>query len=587
MRNSAEFQGRRLGKEQIIKNWLRLDLWLGIVLVCFAAIAALSWGKLDGAVIDIGREVEIPARLLTGQVLYRDIVTYYGPLAYYVNALALFIFGHRLEVFYILGFLLSLTATVLVYQLAKTLTNASWAALCTVCIMIYCILGSGIFNFVVPYSYAAVYATVLCLMAISCVHYYEQSSYKMKWLIAAAIACGLAGLSKQEYGVAAIAGVLAAINLSGVQKFKIKIHRSLLVILIASLWAFIPLALLAQQASWENIHTSLFPIAKADVLNRSQLFQTSPIKTLQVWWLSLKVFLTTSVVIVLAMVAAHWLVKSKSNSSQNIRNVTEFLISFTFASAGIIVLSKVILRSQFMAVAYPLGELSWFIPVIAGWLLILFTKRHKFSQVGLLGALLVFSLVLNSRWLFYINFYGLYATTVIILFFTLLYYLAQKNRKIVWHYLLICLLIGASFKAGNLIRNYNYAVSSDYGTFYLTDAKTARVFNQTIDVIDASGATSVLVLPEGNILNFLTATHSPSKELTFLPVALPTAQDEENFLTRMRANPPELIVYVEREFTEWGYNTYADFNPIVARWIVDQYQLIHSFDDLIQIYAQK
>ncbi len=90
--------------------------------------------------------------------------------------------------------------------------------------------------------------------------------------------------------------------------------------------------------------------------------------------------------------------------------------------------------------------------------------------------------------------------------------------------------------------------------------------------------------------NFLTATHSPSRELTFLPVVLPTSVDEPDFIERVQANPPELIVYVARSFPEWGYQNYAQFNPLVDKWVTQQHRLIHVFpredNSIIRIYAR-
>lgn len=283
----------------------------------------VSWGKLADLIWDTGHEVEIPARLAAGQLLYRDVETYYTPLAYYANALALRLFGHRLEVFYAVGLALALTATLLVYWLAKRLTNARWAALCTVYVLIYYAFSpGGQANFIIPYSYGVVYATMLCLLAFTALDRYEQTS-RPRWLVAAGIACGLAGLAKQEYGLAALLGVLVGSSLCSPKHLSAKVGRSILIILVASACVLLPFALLAQQVSWEKLYASLLPISKSRVFTDSGLFDVSPATTLNEWRYNFNTFVAASLTIWGSMVAARWLSSStwiagrRQNSGQS------------------------------------------------------------------------------------------------------------------------------------------------------------------------------------------------------------------------------------------------------------------------------
>ena len=53
----------------------------------------LSWRKWLDPIVDYGREVYIPWQLSQGQVLYRDIAYFNGPLSPYFNALVFKTFG--------------------------------------------------------------------------------------------------------------------------------------------------------------------------------------------------------------------------------------------------------------------------------------------------------------------------------------------------------------------------------------------------------------------------------------------------------------------------------------------------------------
>ena len=620
-----------------LNSLLQYDSWLAIVIACFFLFAWVSWSRLADPIWDTSHEVEIPTRLLAGQLLYRDVETYYGPLAYYANALALLLFGHRLEVFYVVGLVLALATTLLVYSLAKRLTNARWAVVCTVCILIYCVFSpGGLFNFIVPYSYGAVYATLLCLLAFTALDRYGQIG-KVRWLVVAAIACAFAGLAKQEYGVAALVGLLTGANLCSATNFKARLGRSLLIISTTIICVVVPLALLAQQTSWEQLQMSLLPISKSQVLRESGLFDISLAKTLSEWEYKFKTFTATSLVVCGAIAAASWLSTTQLLPRAKWQRVLiEFAIGVVIALVGLVslrlsissqpvfkiflVVSLVMLGTGVAAwwklqpnkwinnlvkvlaivtligfslsllhrlaccsdaVFHPLGNMTWLLPLLVGWFALDWRQLSQHKHASLLWALLVFSVLLNARFLFYINFYGLYAVTSVLLFFTLLYRLMQQTGLPVIRYLLICLLIGGSINLASL-EQYRYPVQSTQGTLYIKDAKLAVAFNQTIHTINSSKATSVLVVPEGGILNFLTATHSPSRETIFIPGVLSTASAEREFIARMQNNPPQLIVYVDIPFF-WlkpGYQTYAEYNPLVDRWI-KQHRLVYTSQKLV------
>lgn len=571
---------------------------LTFVLACFGLFAWASWGKLGDLIIDMGHEVEVPARMLMGQLLYRDIEVYYGPLAYYSNALMLAIFGHRLEVFYGVGLTLALAATLLVYILAARLMNAQWATLCTVCVLLYCTFSPGLFNFVVPYSYGSVYATVLCLFAIFSLDRYARTG-TIGWLATAGLTCGLAGLAKQEYGVAALGGVLVGAYLCPPYSLRARSGRTALILAVAGASVLLPLALLAHQVSWEEIKASLLPTAKFGVFARSSLFQVSPGKTLALWWETLRVFLPSFLVVFGVVAFTGRLDAAKWIPSTRLRALIELLVSIALSLGALFVLKKLFtvlgaatgFRVEELIVFdnHPLNYLQWLLPLLTGWFILKRRELQRHEHAPLLWTLLIYALLLNARWLFYIEFYGLYATPAVVLFFVFLYHLTAKLDVRMWQSLLVCLLIGVGLRLVHF-GQYPHTVSSARGTFYTRDAGLARAFNQTIDAVEASGATSVLVVPEGLVLNFLTATRSPGRETDFLPGSLPTPKAEQDFLEHMRADPPELIIYVERPLPEWQYQSYAEFNPLVYRWITQQHRMIHLFpkgENAIRIYASK
>ena len=53
------------------------------IAVLFVAMLVVTWQRWTHPVIDHGREINVPARIASGEQLYTDIFYYYGPFAPY------------------------------------------------------------------------------------------------------------------------------------------------------------------------------------------------------------------------------------------------------------------------------------------------------------------------------------------------------------------------------------------------------------------------------------------------------------------------------------------------------------------------
>jgi hypothetical protein len=540
-------------------------LWLPCLLAVFFVLAAVSWGRVGDLVVDIGHEIAIPARLAAGERLYADVQSYYGPLPYYVNALALTWFGQRLEVFFAVGSLLALTATGLVFQLVSRLSDRRWAALCGVCVLIDCAFRTDLSQFVLPYSYGAVYGTVFCLVALAAVDAYAQQ-LQWEWLAVAATAGAGAALSKQEFGAAALAAALVGVALvAGGWK-----DRLLRLVAVLVLWTGGVAAgfgcLAATGVSWGEMAASLLPLAKVSQFATNTYFQVSPLKSLGMWLDTGKVFLAAFAVVIASValvsrlfpIKARWLVLPAEVGS---------------AVIALVLLQKLVDSSD--AVFQPLAYLQWLPPALVLWFLVHCKAVLAHRRGALLAALLACTLVLNARWLFYIGFFGLYATTAIVLFFVCLHWSSGRYRDLIARALAVCLVVAGTLLLGEHAEE-RHPVTSRVGTLYTRNAAGAEAFACAVQIVQKAGARSLLVLPEGQVLNFMTATRTPSRPTVFLPGVLPTPEAERQFIAEVESRPPDLIAYVDRDFGEWGYEKFADFNPVVDTWITHKHRLVHT-----------
>ena len=77
---------------------------------------AWTWGTWPNVLVDFGRELYVPWRLAEGEVLYRDIAYFNGPLSPYLNALWFRLFGVGLRTLVVCNGLLLVGVLVLLYR---------------------------------------------------------------------------------------------------------------------------------------------------------------------------------------------------------------------------------------------------------------------------------------------------------------------------------------------------------------------------------------------------------------------------------------------------------------------------------------
>ncbi|HEX4951259.1 MAG TPA: glycosyltransferase family 39 protein [Blastocatellia bacterium] len=172
-----------------------------LIPACFLLMLLLSWRRWTSLLVDTGREMDLPLRLLRGELLYRDIHYLYPPLAPYFNALLYRIFGVQLETLNVSGVLCSLAIVALCYAIARRILNEWEATLAAMAVVVWCIFKpEG--NLIAPYAFAALYGMLLSLgTLLVTLRYGEQRRWRE--VIGAGLLIGLAGITKQEFALTA------------------------------------------------------------------------------------------------------------------------------------------------------------------------------------------------------------------------------------------------------------------------------------------------------------------------------------------------------------------------------------------------
>ena len=74
-----------------------------LITIIYSALLYVFWGHMGDLLIDCGREPFLSEEVLKGKLLFKDHIIFFGPLAYYIQALLFKIFGIHLNVLYAAG----------------------------------------------------------------------------------------------------------------------------------------------------------------------------------------------------------------------------------------------------------------------------------------------------------------------------------------------------------------------------------------------------------------------------------------------------------------------------------------------------
>lgn len=176
-----------------------------------AALAWYTWGHWGNFQVDNGRELYVPAEIVKGKLLFRDLWYMYGPLAPYLKALLFRIFGVQLTVLYVFGLALTIGTALVTFEVSRIFRMGIVGSTLPSLLFLVEAFYPYIRNFVYPYSYAAslgAFLGMLCLYAVL----RHGSEFHPRYLAAASVLTALEILDKQEFGAACLALVLFEIG---------------------------------------------------------------------------------------------------------------------------------------------------------------------------------------------------------------------------------------------------------------------------------------------------------------------------------------------------------------------------------------
>ncbi len=227
----------------------RKDAWWALpLLFSFAMGLWASWQRWGNPLIDAGREMNVPLRLLRGEGLYTQVRYIYGPLSPWLNASLYRLFGVRPSVLCGGGIAATILILALVYWLARHMLKPAEATVAVLAVTWLCAFKpEG--NYVLPYAYSALHGCLLDLLMLAILVRYIENRSRI-CLALAGICAGLAVLAKTEMGIVAIATGAAAVLLIHIPTPRKILPRGLLFLLPGLGVPALVYSLIARHTGW-------------------------------------------------------------------------------------------------------------------------------------------------------------------------------------------------------------------------------------------------------------------------------------------------------------------------------------------------
>jgi hypothetical protein len=563
-----------------------------LLILIFAFMTAASWLTWANPIVDGGREMNVPLRLTQGELLYSHIHYIYGPAAPYFNAFLYKLFGVHLTTLYTAGLTAALLLTLLIFHLGRQFMSPFEAMLAGTAVILLCVFNqSG--NLIFPYSYSALYGTLLGTLALIAQVKHIRSQRPLSLAVAGALA-GLALCTKIEFGFAAAVSLLIlAITAPDKQRL-----RSLLIAFGA--FIFFPLVI------------SVFSGIRIDSGLRESLFLPGhiPAEIIHFYYTKLGLNnpgrtvreLISSLALLGAVGGTALLAASRPSASYGVsdenRRQLRFIRAVTLGSLAILLLHFLFYGTNWDL--HPFRAL----PVLFGGMILILLKQPAHDPETRETAVLkrqllvigVYSLAVLLRVIFRIPAGGGYASVLLPVPIVLFFFLSVKSlpslapsraatirtQRVVSAVLSVSLLIllGVSLlRYGASLPSY---LQTPRGSFRIHQSVTLAM-SHSLSFIRENTAEGepVLAFPEGSSLNFLSNRPNPLRHEILTPGHL-SEENELSMIETLERENVRFIFIFNRPTAEFGFTVFGkDYYRTLMGWIDDNYELEDVFGDRV------
>ena len=534
-----------------------------------AALYFVSKGKWSDALIDSGREWIVPDALARGELLYKDVVYWFGPFTPYFQAAFLKAFGSGFPALVAGGAVTALAGLALLFALLRRAADrraaALWTALAIPALVFMPNAGGALLGMGYRIWQAAVFALGAVVLATR-----PPGRRATMTALGAGACAALSGLCRTEWGLAAAAAAVLAAFLrprrrsTGVRAAALVVAGDI-VVFAAGIGLFLRLA--GSAAVLVDGHV-LF--GRLPPETRHFLVAFSGVRD----WARglLEMVYSTAAWAGLAVVVAWW---SWPRRSPKPRGLAVGLA----VSVGVLAIAA-LAGGAGSAVFFSAAPLVSLAAAVAGvW-------RRRGSPAATLAASGALGVVLSYRRPFHIGDSAYVAPPLLFAFVAaagLLHVAAASRRRSSERRalergfarlaaVLVVVVFAARIAQYGAIEAVPIAGTSGMLSARPELAREIEELGARLRAKSAEGG-GVVVFPEGEVLNYLSGRPNPIRHQLYLPGYL-SADDEAQVLAELRARPPAAVVLWRRPVSEYDRALFGeDYGQSIRAWIEQTYDL--------------
>jgi len=515
-----------------------------ILTLLFALFSIIFFAKTGNILIDFSRESYIPYQINNGEKLIKDIFLIYGPFGYIINSL-LYKISSNINILIVAAHLISCFIVILFYLIARKFSEEKTSFIFSVFFIAISIFSNSTFSFVLPYSYSTLWAILGAYLVLFSLLYKKQ--------IILYLALGLILSNKTEFFVPLFITSITFL----IYKKNFQAKNMLYMV-------FFPL--------FSYGYLYLASISKNDLINN---------------FFYIKQMLSTK--------ALNYLYKGMGAYFEieyfkyNIINLTKLTAVFAIA---LFLFNKKREKLSYIIFLIPLLFLNTntaFNLLLLPIIILLFYMTYKKNISSELLLLIFISLILCSKSIFAINPLS-YSNFGYMLAIFSTYLLASKiiNKNWLLNVIIIYLAITFTANLGHYLINKKEKLKTNIGKIWINNYNFAN-FKQTNEFIkkNIKNNESLIVIPEGQILNLINNKPHQFYNSTFTPLDFETFKDE-TLIQKLAKNKTDYIIFFPRNTIDYGKKEICkDYAVDFCKYIMDNYTKIQSFGEKSEVNIYK
>ena len=597
--------------------------WIAILALLFALMLAASWQRWADPIVDVGREMNQPLRLVAGERLYSDVRHIYGPLSPWLHAMLYRFFGPSLTLLYADGIITAALVLALVFWLARQILSPVAAAAATVNVMALCVFKPA-GNYILPYSYNSLHGAALGLITLTIVtlalrraHGATHGPRRLNAsvpdtrgsaapglerrrvgpdmygrFLAAGFTAGLAILAKTEMGAAAVSAGVTAAALAAYGDVRRTAALGATFIGAAGVLAGSVYGVVLRQTGWQTLASDSWLLLynmppEIAYFNGQVSGLAHPARSLTRMLIALaKVGILATLVAAISTAAVVYSRRPANGPAEpdggDPRAGWRPGRLLAAALGALIVMAATTGldpdKGPFLAMPFLLAGLLAALAVRL--------RRERSLHTATLITFTVFAFASLARIILHVRSGGAYASyllpmSVVILTYLWVDLLARRfrnaragrvNRRIVVALIMAAGIINAGVLAYKFRSRSTVPISTPRGTI-VAGPEIGQAFNEALAYIARHTAPTdaIAVLPEGTALTFLSSRRNPLREEIITPGYLDAAS-EVRAIRQLRDANTALILSPNRPTREFGPAVFGrDYCRGLMRWIEAHY----------------